>query len=50
MVVKQSKIVSCTNSELFKFYLDSGWDEVMDYNEYKRRCKDNGTTIIDDEE
>lgn len=47
MIVECGKIVKCTDSELFQFYLDSGWYEIMDYNEYKRRCIEHGTEVID---
>ena len=48
MVIKNGKIVECTDSELFGKYLDDEWDLVMDYNEYKRKCKALGTTIIEE--
>ena len=47
MTVECGKIIRCTDNELFKFYLDSGFDDIMDYNEYKRRCIEHGTEVID---
>jgi len=47
MTVKNGKILRCTDDELFQFYVDSDWCEIMDYNEYKRRCIENGTAVTD---
>ena len=46
MKVKNNKIVEATEAELFHYYLSRGFDDVMDFNTYKRSCQNNGTNII----
>ena len=45
MTIKNGKIASATEEELFKHYLKSGFDEIMSFPDYKAACIKNGTTI-----
>ena len=49
MKIKNGKIVEATHAELFDYYLTRDWDTVMSFPEYMRRCKENGTKIIEKE-
>lgn len=50
MEVKNKVIIKATEAELFEYYLSRGWDAIMDFNDYKRRCKEKGTIITDEKE
>lgn len=45
MKIKSGKIVEITESELFNLYLEREMDDIMDFNEYKRRMKDSGCIV-----
>lgn len=45
MKTKNGKIVEATEGELFGFYLDRGYDDCMDFHEYKARMKEAGCEI-----
>ena len=46
MKARKGKIVECTESELYAYYLRHGWDDLYPFDEYKRRCEANGTKIL----
>ena len=48
MTVINGKIVKATDGELFGHYLKSGFDTIMSFPEYKSRCIDNGTEVIEE--
>lgn len=50
MKVEKGKIVECTEAELFEYYLTRGWDDIFSFPDYMRRCIENGTKVIADEE
>lgn len=41
------KIISATEDELFRLYLDRGYDECMDFYEYKARMQEAGCEVED---
>ena len=45
MKFKNGKIVEATESELFSHYLKNGWDDIMSFTDYMKRCVENGTII-----
>ena len=45
MTVKNGKIVRATELELFKHYLKAGFDDLMSFTDYIRRCVELGTEI-----
>lgn len=47
MKVENNKIIECTESELFIFWLKR-WSDVFDFYSYKEQCKKNGVKIIKD--
>ena len=49
MKVENGKIAEATESELFEHYLKSGYDDIMSFTDYKRRCVELGTKFIDEE-
>lgn len=49
MTVENGKVVKATEIELFQLYLRKGFDDIMSFTEYKRRCVDLGTKIIESE-
>ena len=46
MTVKGGKIIQATESELYEFYLKRGYDDLMSFTEYKRKCIENGMEVI----
>ena len=48
MKVENGKIVQATESELFLTYLRREYDDIMSFPEYKRRCIEQGTEVIED--
>lgn len=50
MKIENDKIITATENELFKLYLDRGMDDVVDFEQYKRDMISAGVTIIDAEE
>jgi hypothetical protein len=49
MTIKNGKIAKATESELFEIYLKRGFDDIMSFIDYKNRCVELGTQIIDEE-
>lgn len=47
MVVKDNKIVECTEEELFNYYLSRGFDDIYSFPEYKQAVINKGTKVID---
>lgn len=47
MIVEHGKIIKATEMELFDKWL-KGFDEIVDFETYKRACRYNGTTITED--
>lgn len=45
MLIKDGKIIECTISELYTFWLGR-YDDVIDFYTYKTRCEEQGTKII----
>jgi len=43
--VEKGKIVEASEAELFVFYLSRGWDDIMSFTEFLRRCRAAGTTV-----
>ena len=46
MKVKNGKIVQATEEELFGYYLKQGFDDIMSFTDYKKRCVELGTELI----
>ena len=47
MRTKDGKIVFATEAELFRLYLDRGYDECLDFYEYKARMQEAGCEVED---
>ena len=47
MTVKNGKIVKATEDELFEYYLNRGFDDIMPFTTYKESCVESGTQIIE---
>jgi hypothetical protein len=45
MRTDNGKIVEATEAELFSLYLDCGYDDCMDFHEYKWRMKAEGCEV-----
>jgi hypothetical protein len=45
MKIENDKIVECTESELFIFWLKN-WSQMIDFYSYKRQVQERGTKII----
>ena len=45
MTIKNGKIAEATESELFNYYLSRGFDDIMSFTDYMKRCVENGTII-----
>lgn len=50
MIVKNGKIAEATEAELFEHYLKAGFDDIMSFTDYKRRCAELGTKITEEGE
>lgn len=48
MNVEGGKIKEATENELFSLYLKRGFDDIMSFGDYKKRCQDLGTEIVED--
>ena len=46
MKIKENKIIRAPEDELLECYLRKGYDDVMPFAEYKRRCVEAGTEIV----
>ena len=49
MKVKNGKIEQATEIELFELYLKRGFDDLMSFTDYKQRCIELGTEVIEEE-
>jgi hypothetical protein len=49
MTIKNGKIAKATESELFGVYLKRGLDDIMSFPDYKRRCVELGTEIVEED-
>ena len=47
MVLESGRITEITDDELYELYLRRGMDELMDFNEYKRRMRQAGALVIE---
>lgn len=47
MKVKNGKIVEATESELYGYYLKQEFYEIMSFTDYKERCIELGTKVIE---
>lgn len=45
MKVENNKIVEATEGELYKFWLDRGYDDIMDFVSFLRRMKELGVKV-----
>ena len=50
MKIENSKIIEATEEELFSYWLQSGYDDIIPFDTYMFKCEKNGTKIIKDEE
>lgn len=50
MIIKDNKIAVCTANELYTHWLTNGWDDVCDFYSYKRKCIEQGTKIVGENE
>lgn len=48
MVIKDGKIIKCTEAELFMFWLQR-WSNLIDFYTYKKKCQELGTEVINDD-
>ena len=48
MRIENGKIVELTEDELFNLYLKREMDDIMDFNEYKRRMKHAGCIVTEE--
>ena len=48
MDIKNGKIVKATQHEMYRYWLEQGWDEIMSFPDYLERCVEHGTEIIYD--
>lgn len=47
MTTNNDRITEITDDELYELYLRRGMDELMDFNEYKRRMRQEGVLVIE---
>jgi hypothetical protein len=50
MKIENGFIVEATESELFKYYLTRGYDDIMPFDLYLERMKEAGVNVIEDKE
>jgi hypothetical protein len=48
MKVKNGKIAEATEAELFEVYVNRGFDDIMSFTDYKRRCVELGTVVVEE--
>ena len=48
MRVENGKIIQATETELFTFYLNKSFDDIIPFEEFKRRCIEQGTEVVED--
>ena len=46
MEIKDGKIIEATDLELFEYWLKR-WSDIYSYTEYKSRCEELGTKVIE---
>lgn len=47
MEIRYGKIAKITDEELYKFWLEH-WSDFIPYNEYKAKCIELGTKVVDE--
>lgn len=50
MKIEHGKITEATEDELFAYYLNKDWDEVICFPDFLRACRRQGTVILEEEE
>lgn len=50
MKLENGKIVEATEVELISYWLNRGYDDIIDFDTYKFICEKNGTKIIENKE
>ena len=50
MKIRKNKIVEATEKELFKYYMDSDWYQLLPFDEYLKNMKEHGCKIIEENE
>lgn len=48
MTIKNGKIAKATEDELFDVYLEREFDDIMSFPDYKQRCVELGTEIVEE--
>lgn len=48
MKITNGKIVEATNAELYEYWLKR-WSDIYSYPDYKRRCIELGTKVIEND-
>ena len=48
MKIVNNKIVECTKEELYRHWLNAGWDILYPFDEYKTKMINLGVKIIED--
>lgn len=48
MKITNGKIVEATNTELYEYWLKQ-WSDIYSYTDYKQRCIELGTKVIEDD-
>lgn len=47
MTITQGKITEATEAELFEYYLKTGYDDILPFDEYANKCIHQGTKITE---
>ena len=47
MEIKYGKIIKITDKELYEFWLEH-WSDFYSYNDYKTKCIELGTKVVDE--
>lgn len=50
MTIENNKITKATENELYAYWLSRGFDDIMSFTDYLRRCKAAGTEIVKTDE
>ncbi len=48
MLIKGHKIIEATEQELFEYYLQRGFDDIMDFQSYLRQMRKCGVKITEE--
>lgn len=49
MVIKDGKIISATESELYAYWLEREYDEIYTFPDYLRRMKEIGVEVTEED-